>query len=307
MTAVHAHDGHLIALPRNQIGQAPQHVLTTLLGDYWLDTEEMLPSAALVQLVEEFGVTPIAGRAALSRLARRKVLETRKTGRNTYYGLSEPARTTLRRGAHRIVSFGREPRTWDEQWTIVAFSLPEEQRDLRHLVRSRLRWLGFAPLYDGMWVSPHTSSTVALGELVALGVSSASVVTATESVSSPHLKPLLSAWDLDALRAEYEAYILEHEPLLERVRAGSVGAAQALVSRTSVMDTYRRFPALDPELPDSMMPADWPRARTQELFAEIYDGLGALAEIRVRQVVSAFSPELARHVRHHTVAELLQS
>lgn len=307
MTAVPAGDEDLIALPRNQIGQAPQHVLTTLLGDYWLDTQEMLPSAALVRLVGEFGVTPIAGRAALSRLARRGLLESRKLGRNTYYGLSDPARRTLRRGAHRIVSFGRTPRTWDGHWTIVAFSLPEEQRDLRHLVRSRLRWLGFAPLYDGLWVSPHASPTEALNELVMLGVSSASVVTATEPTPSPHLKPLLSAWDLDGLRAEYLDYIEEHEPLLERVRAGSVGAAQALVSRTSVMDTYRRFPSLDPELPDGMMPADWPRTRTQELFAEIYDGLGALAEIRVRQVVSAFSPDLAEQVRHHTVAEMLDT
>lgn len=276
-----------------------------MLGDYWLDSAEMLPSAALVRLVGEFGVTPVAGRAALSRLARRGLLASEKRGRNTYYGLSEPARRILRRGAHRIVSFGRTHTAWDGQWTIVAFSLPEEQRDLRHLVRSRLRWLGFAPLYDGMWISPHDSSAEALNELVSLGVSSASVVAATELTQSPHLKPLLSAWDLDGLRAEYEDFVSQNEPLLQRVRDGSVGAAQALVARTSLMDTYRRFPALDPELPESMMPADWPRSRTQALFAEVYDALGALAEIRVRQVVGVFAPELTEHVHHHTIAEML--
>lgn len=37
-----------VHLPRSQNGSSPQHLLITLLGDYWLTREELLPSAALV-------------------------------------------------------------------------------------------------------------------------------------------------------------------------------------------------------------------------------------------------------------------
>ncbi|HEY3240474.1 MAG TPA: hypothetical protein VGL92_12965, partial [Acidimicrobiia bacterium] len=54
---------------------SPRHLLLTLLGDYWFGRTEHLPSAALVRLLEEFGVSATAARTALSRLARRGLLE----------------------------------------------------------------------------------------------------------------------------------------------------------------------------------------------------------------------------------------
>jgi len=304
-TATSSDDEMSIGLPRRQLGRPPQHLLTTLLGDYWLDTERMLPSAALVHLVGEFDVTPVAVRAALARLQRRGLLSSEKRGRNTFYGLTEPARRTLRHGAQRIVSFGRDTEAWDGMWTVVAFSLPETRRNIRHVVRRRLRWFGFAPLYDGLWVSPRAKPEETRDELVALDVDSASVMRATELPAGEELRPLLSAWDLDALRTEYDDFLGEHEPLLDDVRLGRIGAADALLRRTTLMDAYRRFPSLDPELPDSLMPVDWPRQRTTETFVEIYDSLGALAAVRVRQVVAQFADELTPFVQHHTVQQMV--
>src|SRR4051812_13549675 len=105
MASLDDHDR--LTLPRSQFGHPPQRLLTTLLGDYWVNAEGLLPSGALVGLVGEFGVTPLAGRAAISRLARRGLLKAAKQGRYTHYGLTDPARLILRRGAGRIVSFGR--------------------------------------------------------------------------------------------------------------------------------------------------------------------------------------------------------
>ena len=39
-------------------------------------------------------------------------------------------------------------------WTLVTFSVPENQRTLRHRLRSALTWEGFAPLRDGLWLAP---------------------------------------------------------------------------------------------------------------------------------------------------------
>lgn len=79
------------AVPPGQGGFVPQRLLITLLGDYWYDHGEHIPSAALVQLLAEFGVSDAGSRAALSRLARRGLLVSSKSGRRTFYGLSERA------------------------------------------------------------------------------------------------------------------------------------------------------------------------------------------------------------------------
>ena len=61
-----------------------------------------------------------------------------------------------------------------------------------------------------------------------------------------------------------------------------------------------QLPHLDPELPDRLLPPAWPRRLARRIFAEVYNGLGSLAEVRVRQVVSRYAPGLTGFVRHHT-------
>src|ERR1017187_10659003 len=150
-----ADEGSAVQLPRTQAGSQPQHLLLTLLGDYFLDGSVPIPSASLLSLLEGFGITSAGSRAALSRLSRRGLLASSKNGRNTYYRLTPRAAALLREGAQHIFSFGAAERPWSGRWTIVAFSVPEDQRQARPVLRTRLRWLGFAPLYDGLWISPH--------------------------------------------------------------------------------------------------------------------------------------------------------
>jgi Phenylacetic acid-responsive transcriptional repressor len=285
-------------LPRFQVGVPPQHLITTLLGDYWFRREEQLPSAALVRLTEEFGVSAAAARAALSRLARRDLLESSKVGRRTYYRLTDRASAMLSGGRHRIMSFGLDEGAWDRTWILAGFSIPEDQRDLRHALRGRLRWLGFAPLYDGLWVSPAAAVEAVTGTLTELGVVNSTVFRAT-ALEVPGLRRPQEAWDFDLLRRRYDEFVTHYAPLLVRVRRGEVGASEALVARTRIMDTWRTFPNLDPGLPGELLPADWPRAAARESFVEIYDTLGPLAETRVKQIVAEFDPELAELVHHH--------
>jgi phenylacetic acid degradation operon negative regulatory protein len=287
---------------RHQVGSSPQHLLVTVLGDYWFDRHEGLPSAALVQILAEFGVNAVGARAALSRLARRGLLELSKVGRHTYYGLAPDTTTKVADGARRVLRFGADEQAWDGAWTLAAFSLPEQQRDLRHLLRSRLRWLGFAPLFDGVWVSPRTPLDVVSRELDELGVSTATLLRGGEVGGG---WPLISAFHLEDLELSYVSFLDRWTPLVQRVRTGDVGAAEALVARTELMDVWRTFPARDPDLPGEVLPSDWPRAQARSVFADLYDLLGPLAEIRVQQVVRQFAPDLAPLVRHHTTTQLL--
>jgi len=87
--------------------QRPPRLLLTLLGDYWWRRTEPLPSAALVALLAEFGVSDSAARAALSRLTRNQPLITRKNRRLTDVHLSDIAGRQLDENASQVGFFTR--------------------------------------------------------------------------------------------------------------------------------------------------------------------------------------------------------
>lgn len=295
-----------VDLPRAQAGSPPQHLLVTFLADYCLRSSAQLPSAALVSLAGEFGITPMSARAALSRLARRGVVDQARRGRRTYYALGAEAARVLAGGSRRLVAFALDAEDWDGVWTVVAFSMPEDRRDARHLLRSRLRWQGFAPLYDGLWVSPHAGTAEVAAIIGELHVPAVTVLRASDvSGTVPGARPPIEAWDLAEIALLYRDFIDRWTPVVERLRRGEVSAAEALTTRIRIMDTYRRFPGLDPQLPMRLMPPAWPRETARTLFTEAYDWLGPLAETRVRQIVAEHDPGLAAPVSHHSTEQLL--
>jgi phenylacetic acid degradation operon negative regulatory protein len=266
-----------------------------------LGRKEHLPSAGLVALAEEFDITSTSARAALSRLARRGLLDLSRDGRRTFYGLTPRAERVLNEGFRRITSFGVDDSPWDGSWSVVIFSVPEDQRDVRHVLRTRLRWLGFAPLYDGAWVSPRADTEAAKELLEELDVASATVFLGRVAHAINGGDPL-SAWDLDELGATYEEFIKEFGPLLARVDDGDVSAAEAMVARTRVMDVWRQFPNLDPELPEDVLPPGWPRREAQAIFARVYDALGPLAVMRFQQILGEHEPGLVGKAHHLAVS-----
>ena len=108
----------------------------------------------IVQLMGELDVDEAATRSALLRMRRKELLEPAEPARN-------PRPATDRQGAQRAGQHGptdfRPPdtRALSDGWVLVAFSVPEEERANRHLLRSRLSWLGFGNLSNGLWMAPH--------------------------------------------------------------------------------------------------------------------------------------------------------
>ncbi|MGW0684003.1 PaaX family transcriptional regulator [Streptomyces sp. NPDC002754] len=288
-----------VDLPRSQTGANPQHLVLGLFTDHWSATPEPLPSAALVALLADFGSTPVSARAAIGRLARRGVLEAEKRGRRTYYRMTPDTARVLEQTQRRMMEFGAPGRPWDGLWTTVIFSVPDEQRELRHVIRRRLRFLGYGAVYDGVWMSPRADHVQTAELLRSVGVRSATVLRSTLTHTQGDGDPL-AAWDLDAIGAAYAEFIASHAELAERAAAGQVGSAEALSVRTKVKEEWLQMVSTDPELPADLLPADWPGHAARALFAQVYDALGPLAEVRVRQVVAEHEPALAVEANHRT-------
>lgn len=292
-------------LPRQQAGSTAQNLAVTLVADYTLRTRAWLPSASIVALLREAGFGSGAARTAISRLSRSRILESARDGRHSSYRLTTAAATDLSAGGVWIARFATRVEPWDGYWTLVSFSFPQDERGRRRALRGELRWLGFAPLYDALWVSPAAPNLVVEQRLTTTTAGTMTMFRARQvDLAAPAGRNPVDAWDLAAIATRYDTFIRHWEPMLPRIRAGQVSGAAAVHARTEIMDAYRQFPVVDPELPIELLPAGWPRARAREVFVTVYDELAAPAQDHVRTLVTRFSNAPCHEIRAHSTAEM---
>lgn len=281
-----------------------QGLAETLIADYTILTRAWLPSTAIVALLGEFGVASAAARTTISRMARRGVLERNRLGRHSSYRLTQEAADGLSIGGSLIAAYTTQPDSWDGLWTLISFSVPEEESTRRRALRTALRGWGYAPLYDAVWLSPFPLTPETRRDLTRVAPGSMSVFRARHVDLDAELdRHPLEAWDLPAIAAQYEVFIRRWSSLLPFITDASITGAAAVRARTELMDTYRHFfPTLDPLLPAELLPRDWPRTRAREVCIAVYDGLAQQAQEHVRAVVARFAEGPYGEIRAHTIA-----
>jgi phenylacetic acid degradation operon negative regulatory protein len=241
-------------LRRRSVGApAARSTLLTVLGEYLLQRPGGAWQEALIGSLSLLGFTPSAARQAVVRSSREGWLEGERVGRRSHMRLTASSAELLRDGARRIYGFG-EPVSWDGRWLLLVLRVPEPRRELRHRLTTQLAWAGFGSLGGGLWITPHVGREARglsfRAELGALGD--------TERVIG-------EAWDLPGLREHYEQFVADF------VGVGPRGGAAAFAAQTALVHAWRRFPFIDPDLPDDLLPSDWPRRRAYELFRERHD------------------------------------
>jgi phenylacetic acid degradation operon negative regulatory protein len=276
-----------VDLPRFQTGFPPQHLMMTLLGDYWSGRREALPSAALVALLAEFDLNEAGARAALSRLAHRDNLVIVKQGRYTSYRVADRVVELLPYASQHTRSFQRSRTGWNGQWTVIACEVVDNARKVRASLKVQLASLGFAPLYENVWVSPSTPDA-RLDAALARFPEASCTVSVGSIVDSPGRRSPLAGWDLEKLRRAYDDFLESFGSAAPRPRSRS----DALVTRTRVAYRWFVIATTDPDLPAELLPPDWPRDAAYEVFADLFDDLGPRAEERVREILAHYDTNL---------------
>jgi len=262
-------------MPANGFEAQPQDLVMTFLGAYATPRERPIWSGGLVTLLGDFGFSTGASRVALSRMVTRGSLERVRNGRLVSYRPTPRTVALLEEGDRRIFSLGREPHH-AELWTVLWHAIPEERRLERARLARRLRFLGFGSAQDGMWISPHDRESEVVALLQELDVGGYAGVMVGRPATELDFRALVSrAWDLDALDERYRGFI-------EEFSGSSNGAAKderaAFLLRTRLVHLFRRFPALDPELPDELIHAPAHRADAVALFHRLYTHLAPTAQ-----------------------------
>ncbi len=250
-------------LRRRSVGApAARSLLLTILGEYVLPLGEPVWQETLVGALVSVGYSQQAARQALARSVRDGWLETTRHGRRARVALSSGTADLLRTGASRIYSFG-SPRQWDGQWLVLVLRVPEERREVRHQLRTRLAWAGLGSMGAGVWLTPHVEREAELGEIIreAPAAEATSFVASLGALGGAPAAVAATAWDLDSVRSAYEAFI---EDFLG-IRPS--GGEASFRMQTLLVHAWRKFPFLDPDLPAELLPDGWPRRRAFELFA----------------------------------------
>ena len=237
-------------------------MLLTVLGEYVVPAGDGVWQETLVGALEALGHKTQAARQALARSVTGGWLRTERHGRRSRMFPTPETAAMLRTGAERIYGFG-EPWAWDGRWLLVVLRVPEERREVRHQVRTQLAWAGFGSLGGGLWITPHVDREAEVAGLAGEGSVAELLSFRAEmgSLGDPR-EVVASAWDLDGVAAAYRGFAERFGRLRPRTPEAVFGA------QTMLVHDWRKFPFLDPELPEEVLGARWPRRRALEIFRE---------------------------------------
>lgn len=261
-------------------------LLLTVLGEIVLPAERDGVPAWTSAFLETFRLLDVeekSARQALARTAADGWISSVRQGRRAAWELTAAGRQLLSDGAARIYGFGGAAHDWDGRWLLVLVSVPDADRRRRHLLRSRLGWAGLGSPSPGLWISPYPERQGEVRQILAeAGVEgTASFVAARDGDIGDPSRMVRQAWDLSALERRYEGFCTAFSRLTPTSPEATLRAQIQLVHE------WRRFPLLDPALPVTLLPPDWPGVPAGALFRRRHEQWSAAAYTHWQTLVAA--------------------
>jgi phenylacetic acid degradation operon negative regulatory protein len=225
-----------------------------------------IAAAHLIVLMGDLGLDEQSVRSAVLRMKRAGLLETERRGRQTGYALSDDARRLIEEGDRRIFT-AVDPADLEDGWALAVFTVPESERAKRHLLRSRLEWLGFGNPVPGVWIAPRRLFEEAQAMIVRLDLTRYVDLFEAKYKGLHEVRQLVErSWDLERLGRMYDAFVAEQHLVLERQRADD---REAFADYVLAVHQWRKLPYLDPGLPLAVLPTGWAGHEAAELFREL--------------------------------------
>lgn len=277
-------------------------VIISVFGDAVVPRGSRIWLGSLIRLLQPLGLNERLVRTSVFRLARDEWLRSEPVGRRTDYLLTASGQQRFEEASRHI--YASSTPQWDRRWRLVVVVGEVGGRD-RERLRQALFWQGFGALGADCFVHPSADLGAAFDALTAEGLGGL----------LPRLKPLLAAdpapgtaasdadmvhraWNLERLAAMYIEFVERYQPVLQQVRDGAAefDDESAFLVRALLIHDYRRLLLRDPELPDVLLPADWPGQKARLLCRELYRRLVVPSERHldaVFQLADGGTPEAA--------------
>lgn len=259
-------------------------LIISVFGDAILPRGGRIWLGSLIRLLEPLELNERLIRTSVFRLAKDEWLRTETHGRRADYVLTPSGRRRFEEASRHI--YASHAPLWDRRWRLILV-VGELETKAREQVRRALFWQGFGALGADCFVHPSAELSSVLDALIAEGLADslgallplfAADSRSAQSASDSDL--VRRAWDLGALAEAYAAFVAVYQPILtdlQRDNLGEVSEQDAFLLRTVLIHDYRRLLLRDPELPEVLLPADWPGQQARLLCKELYKRLEPLS------------------------------
>lgn len=272
-----------ISTRTKQIKFSCTSLIVTVFGDLITQHGNWIWLGSLIEALKPLGISERLVRTSVYRLVQNDWLMSKKIKKNSYYSFTEEAKRHYDRAANRI--YTAEQPEWDGSWLLVLPVFVED--DKKEQLQKELAWLGFSPLSTGVWAHPSIGKEALEETLAQMELLEKVIVfnsTTYQNTSQKTLKQLVQErWNIEELAESYQLILDKYRPLLLNIlEKDKPTPQQAFLIRTLFIHEFRRVLIKDHELPDSMLPYDWPGFETIELAEKLY---GLLAKDSISYVV----------------------
>lgn len=237
-------------------------ILLTVLGEFVLRRGRPVWTATLLSVLSTLGFAEKNSRQAIARLADQDLIRGERIGRQSRWALTEQATSLLSEGTERIFGFLGHAGGWSGEWLVIAFSVPEDYRQARTRLRKELGFAGFGFPAPGVALCAHPDREPRAKEILdRLGIGGTCLSFRGSSGMLCGDRDLVHrAWNLEELATSYDLFLARFGP------ENPADPSQACRAVTELVHGWRRFPFVDPELPEDLLPAPWPGHQAKRLF-----------------------------------------
>lgn len=258
-------------LPRRSVGglresrpDSARAVLLVLFGEYVWPSGGSVWSAMLLDVMADLGFEEAASRRALQRLSSQGLIDNIRQGRQVQWVVTEAGNDFFVEGRDRVLQWQPQVPDWDGEWLFLTVTVPDGQRRLRRPLNSALEWAGLGQTASGLWITPHPDRADEVRAILAsLGL------TEHATTIRGRCGPLGSADDLVAQAWDLEALADTYADFIAAMPSAAISEPRtAWIERLHLVSGWRRFPFLDPRLPEVHLPAGWIGFTAERLYRE---------------------------------------
>jgi len=263
-------------------------LIISVFGDVIVPRGSRIWLGSLIRLLEPLDLNERLIRTSVFRLAKEEWLRTEPAGRRTDYLLTASGQRRFEEASRHI--YASSAPLWDRRWRLIiaAGNLTPKQRER---LRLALFWQGFGVLGNDCFVHPSADLTAAFDALIAEGLADTLdklkplfAADAQLGGAASDIEMVNAAWNLERLADTYAEFVERYQPALDQLRSDdSVDDESAFLLRILLIHDYRRLLLRDPELPDVLLPANWPGQKACLLCKELYRRLLPPSERHLNQ------------------------
>jgi phenylacetic acid degradation operon negative regulatory protein len=250
-------------------------LILTVFGDSILPRGGRVWLGSLIRLLGPLGLNERLVRTSVFRLTKDGWLRAETMGRRAEYVLTAQGRRLIEEASRHV--YASYAPMWDRRWRLIMI-VGDLDLALREKVRKSLSWQGFGLIGSDCFVHPSAELTAVQDSLISEGLSPALgallpmfAADARLAQSASDVELVRRAWDMSTMAVAYEEFIAVYQPIVDY--PVDMSDQDAFLLKTLLIHDYRHLLLRDPELPDVLLPTDWPAQQVRLLCKSLYKRL----------------------------------